>query len=74
MCIFCDNLQDIHLYFNYEDFDSLEPNVPNDYTEIQNEKVKELLKKWFLGFIDDAKCPLVFGSLTNWKIQEMIPT
>ena len=70
MCMFCCNLQDVHLYFNYEDDSIIAP----EYQEITNDNVKALIKKWFLNRLTDAKCPVVFGSLTNWKVLEMIPT
>mmetsp|Transcript_7338 Transcript_7338/g.11498 ORF Transcript_7338/g.11498 Transcript_7338/m.11498 type:complete len:91 (+) Transcript_7338:1160-1432(+) len=33
-----------------------------------------MLKKWFLPSEGKEELPLVFGSLTNWRVTQMMPT
>ena len=56
MCQFCDDLQEVHVYVSLDANDK----PPEEFKEIKNHKIIELLEKWFLGILDTKKgknCP-----------------
>ena len=66
-CGFCKNTQFVHLYFNTS------KTRCEDFHEITNAEAKQHLMRLFIP-PNVGDMPVAFGSLTDWKVFEMIPT
>lgn len=66
-CGFCKNTQFVHLYFNTS------KTRCEDLHEITNAEAKQHLMRLFIP-PNVGDMPVAFGSLTDWKVFEMIPT